>query len=207
MDLSVLIIAISLSIDALGIGISYGVREIKIPLISKVIISLQSFLIMTISLFLGNIIFDIIPTYLGKYIGVIILFGMGIFMIIQPYLPKKEKVYKIKTFSLKYAGLTIKIIKSPPVCDFNLSKTIEPFEALYLGIALSIDSLGVVFGSSAVGITILLPLLAVVFQIILLSIGILWGKKVKKSSNISENIWVALSGTILIFMGLIKIFM
>ncbi len=207
MDLSVLIIAISLSIDALGIGISYGVREIKIPLISKVIISLQSFLIMTISLFLGNIIFDIIPTYLGKYIGVIILFGMGIFMIIQPYLPKKEKVYKIKTFSLKYAGLTIKIIKSPPVCDFNLSKTIEPFEALYLGIALSIDSLGVVFGSSAVGITILLPLLAVVFQIILLSIGILWGKKVKKASNISENIWVALSGTILIFMGLIKIFM
>ena len=207
MDLSVLIIEISLSIDALGIGISYGVREIKIPLISKVIISLQSFLIMTISLFLGNIIFDIIPTYLGKYIGVIILFGMGIFMIIQPYLPKKEKVYKIKTFSLKYAGLTIKIIKSPPVCDFNLSKTIEPFEALYLGIALSIDSLGVVFGSSAVGITILLPLLAVVFQIILLSIGILWGKKVKKASNISENIWVALSGTILIFMGLIKIFM
>ena len=83
MDLSVLIIAISLSIDALGIGISYGVREIKIPLISKVIISLQSFLIMTISLFLGNIIFDIIPTYLGKYIGVIILFGMGIFMIIR----------------------------------------------------------------------------------------------------------------------------
>ena len=207
MDLSVLIIAISLSIDALGIGISYGVREIKIPLISKAIISLQSFLIMTISLFLGNIIFDLIPSYLGKYIGVIILFGMGIFMIVQPYLPKKEKVYRIKTFSLKYAGLTIKIIKSPPVCDFNLSKTIEPFEALYLGIALSIDSLGVVFGSSAVGITILLPLLAVVFQIILLSIGILWGKKVKKASNISENIWVALSGTILIFMGLIKIFM
>ncbi|MBO8435069.1 MAG: manganese efflux pump, partial [Tyzzerella sp.] len=196
MDLSVLIIAISLSIDALGIGISYGVREIKIPLISKAIISLQSFLIMTISLFLGNIIFDLIPSYLGKYIGVIILFGMGIFMIVQPYLPKKEKVYRIKTFSLKYAGLTIKIIKSPPVCDFNLSKTIEPFEALYLGIALSIDSLGVVFGSSAVGITILLPLLAVVFQIILLSIGILWGKKVKKASNISENIWVALSGTI-----------
>lgn len=206
MDINIIFLAITLSIDALGIGISYGVRGINIPLFSKFIISIQTFLIITISLFLGNIVFSFFPTAIRNYTGVIILIALGIFMIIEAYLPKKEKTETVRTFSIKQAGITIKIIKSPPVCDFNKSNKIEPFEALYLGLALSIDSFGVSFGSGAFGVfSIFLPLFAVFFQILFLSIGISSGRKISNISKLSENIWITVSGCILIFMGILKL--
>lgn len=206
MDINIIFLAITLSIDALGIGISYGVRGINIPLFSKFIISIQTFLIITISLFLGNIVFSFFPTAIRNYTGVIILIALGVFMIIEAYLPKKEKTETVRTFSIKQAGITIKIIKSPPVCDFNKSNKIEPFEALYLGLALSIDSFGVSFGSGAFGVfSIFLPLFAVFFQILFLSIGISSGRKISNISKLSENIWITVSGCILIFMGILKL--
>ncbi len=206
MDINIIFLAITLSIDALGIGISYGVRGINIPLFSKFIISIQTFLIITISLFLGNVVFSFFPTTIRNYTGVIILIALGIFMIIEAYLPKKEKTETVRTFSIKQAGITIKIIKSPPVCDFNKSNKIEPFEALYLGLALSIDSFGVSFGSGAFGVfSIFLPLFAVFFQILFLSIGISSGRKISNISKLSENTWITVSGCILIFMGILKL--
>lgn len=206
MDINIIFLAITLSIDALGIGISYGVRGINIPLFSKFIISIQTFLIITISLFLGNVVFSFFPTAIRNYTGVIILIALGIFMIIEAYLPKKEKTETVRTFSIKQAGITIKIIKSPPVCDFNKSNKIEPFEALYLGLALSIDSFGVSFGSGAFGVfSIFLPLFAVFFQILFLSIGISSGRKISNISKLSENTWITVSGCILIFMGILKL--
>lgn len=206
MDINIIFLAITLSIDALGIGISYGVRGINIPLFSKFIISIQTFLIITISLFLGNIVFSFFPSAIRNYTGVIILIALGVFMIIEAYLPKKEKTETVRTFSIKQAGITIKIIKSPPVCDFNKSNKIEPFEALYLGLALSIDSFGVSFGSGAFGVfSIFLPLFAVFFQILFLSIGISSGRKISNISKLSENIWITISGCILIFMGILKL--
>lgn len=206
MDINIIFLAITLSIDALGIGISYGVRGINIPLFSKFIISIQTFLIITISLFLGNIVFSFFPTAIRNYTGVIILIALGVFMIIEAYLPKKEKTETVRTFSIKQAGITIKIIKSPPVCDFNKSNKIEPFEALYLGLALSIDSFGVSFGSGAFGVfSIFLPLFAVFFQILFLSIGISSGRKISNISKLSENTWITVSGCILIFMGILKL--
>ncbi len=206
MDINIIFLAITLSIDALGIGISYGVRGINIPLFSKFIISIQTFLIITISLFLGNVVFSFFPTAIRNYTGVIILIALGVFMIIEAYLPKKEKTETVRTFSIKQAGITIKIIKSPPVCDFNKSNKIEPFEALYLGLALSIDSFGVSFGSGAFGVfSIFLPLFAVFFQILFLSIGISSGRKISNISKLSENTWITVSGCILIFMGILKL--
>ncbi len=206
MDINIIFLAITLSIDALGIGISYGVRGINIPIFSKLIISIQTFLIITISLFLGNIVFSFFPIVIRNYTGVIILIALGLFMITEAYLPKKEKTETVRTFSIKQAGITIKIIKSPPVCDFNKSNKIEPFEALYLGLALSIDSFGVSFGSGAFGVfSIFLPLFAVFFQILFLSIGISSGKKISSISKLSENIWITVSGCILIFMGILKL--
>lgn len=206
MDINIIFLAITLSIDALGIGISYGVRGINIPLFSKFIISIQTFLIITISLFLGNVVFSFFPTTIRNYTGVIILIALGVFMIIEAYLPKKEKTETVRTFSIKQAGITIKIIKSPPVCDFNKSNKIEPFEALYLGLALSIDSFGVSFGSGAFGVfSIFLPLFAVFFQILFLSIGISSGRKISNISKLSENTWITVSGCILIFIGILKL--
>lgn len=205
MDTSIIILSLSLSIDALGIGISYGMKDINIPIVSKIIISAQSFLIIALSLFMGNKIFQILPSYVGKYTGTIILLSMGIFMIFQGISSKKEKQETTKIFSIKQWGITVKIIKSPPICDFNRSKKIEPKEAIYLGLALSLDSLGVSLGSGISGkFSIFLPLFAVIFQSLFMQMGVYSGKKIKGISKLSENIWVIISGSLLILIGILK---
>ena len=208
MYLNIILMSISLSIDALGIGLSYGIKGIIIPFFSKLIITLQSFIIIFLSLHLGNILTNNFSEKFSKYLGIIILISIGISMIYQGLSTRKIKNIKsmTKSFYIKQAGITIKIIKSPNTCDFNRSKKIEPFEALYLGMAISLDSFGVSLGIGVYGISgIILPLIVVLFQILFISIGIFLGKKIKKFSNIPENIWIIISGTILIIMALLKL--
>ena len=81
--LSLILFPISLSIDSFGIGVSYGMRKIKIHLIPKLIISIISFLVTYISIFFGNIILNHIDNLLAKIIGTAMLFIYGIITIYQ----------------------------------------------------------------------------------------------------------------------------
>ncbi len=118
-----------------------------------------------------------------------------------PKLHKKE--YR---FFIKFLGVTVQIIRDPSYSDFNNSNQIEAKEALYLGIALSLDSIGIGIGSSIMGLnTFLFPILVASFQLFFLSFGGYLGKKIKDISNIPENIWGIVSGILLIFVGISKI--
>lgn len=118
-----------------------------------------------------------------------------------PLIHKKE--YQ---FFIKFLGITIQIIRDPSSSDFNNSNQIEAKEALYLGIALSIDSIGIGIGSSIMGLnTFIFPIAVACFQLFFLSFGSYFGKKIKDISNIPENIWGIISGILLIFVGISKI--
>ena len=147
-----IIMAFSLSIDAVGIGISYGIRGIKISAFAKFVICAMSFLIILLSMFLGDILYSLVPKHIGQIIGSLILFILGFLIIFQGMKDKKEKINKKKEktlhFIIKPLGISIKIIQSPEFCDFNKSQVIEPLESVYLGIALSFDSIGVGMTSS-----------------------------------------------------------
>ena len=216
-----IILAISSSIDSLGIGITYGIKNTKITYSSKLILFAISFCVSIISIWFGDTVKNIFSDFYTKLIGTIILFLMGIFMIFQslhkedkfcnieksskslePIL-EKEKIY---SFFIKFLGITIQIIKNPNCSDFDNSNLIEPKEALFLCIFLSLDSFCIGIGGSMMGISsIFFPIFIGIFQLIFLSIGNFIGKKIKNFHFLPENIWSILSGILLILIGLSKI--
>lgn len=222
--MSSLILAISSSIDSLGIGITYGIKNTKISYISKVILFIISFFTTIISIWFGDTLKNIFSESIAKIFGSSILIMIGFFMFFQALKKdKKDTKYcnnnllkldilntkneqKIFSFFIKFLGITIKIIKNPSSSDFNNSNLIDPKEAFFLGLALSIDSFCIGIGGSIIGInSTIFPLLISIFQLIFLSIGNYLGHKLNNYSKIPNNIWSILSSILLITIGIFKI--
>ena len=184
------------SIDSLSIGVTYGLKNTKISFGAKCILFCISIIVTTFSVFLGSSICKVFPSYVSCAIGSILLCLMGVWIIVQAITKNKDG----------HSGVTVQIIRDPSYSDFNNSNQIEAKEALYLGIALSLDSIGIGIGSSIMGLnTFLFPILVASFQLFFLSLGGYLGKKIKDISNIPENIWGIVSGILLIFVGISKI--
>ena len=206
MLLNLILIAICVSLDSLGIGLTYGLKNTKISFYAKIILFIISILITTFSIILGNYICKIFSQNISKMLGSILLCVMGLWIIIQSITNNKEKIKKEYHFFIKFLGITIQIIRDPNYSDLDNSNNIDAKEAVYLGIALSLDSIGIGIGSSIIGLnSFLFPILVAVFQLFFLSIGSFLGEKIKDISNIPENIWSIISGTLLIFIGISKI--
>lgn len=208
MAYQLLILTLALSVDAFGIGISLGVRGIRISNGAKVIISCQSIAITFLALVLGDILGKILPYGLSKYLGTLLLIFLGIWIIFQSQKKQKPKTKKPSTSAnycifIKNLGITIQIIRTPQSCDLDHSDTIDTLEAIYLGFALSIDAFGAVTGAGIIGgFTRLLPFTVALLQILLLALGSHTGKHIKKLCTVSENLWTTASGVLLIAIGL-----
>ena len=173
-----LLLAISSSIDSLGIGITYGIKNTKISKIGKIILFTISLMTTYISIFFGNIIQYIFPKAFTNFIGCLILICMGIYICYQAL--KKEKDSQ-------------NIFNSPISSDLNHSKIIEPKEATFLAIALSLDSF-------CIGICGAISILQLAF----LSFGAYLGIHIRNFCKLPQNVWSVLSGILLIFIGLFK---
>ena len=200
------LLAVSLSIDALGIGLSYGLRKIKIPILAKLIICFISMAFTETAILIGNIIKNFLPNIISKGIGSLMLLVLGIFIIVQAFI-KKEKPPKQKSssFSFKFLGVTVNIIRNPSSCDFDKSCDIDALEAIYLGTALSIDSFGAGVSSAVTGLnSILIPLTVGLFQILFLYFGNILGKKVSSFKKLDSKVFVVLSGALMIILAAIR---
>lgn len=218
MLLNSIFLAISSSIDSLGIGITYGVKNTKISNTGKFILFFISFSVTLLSLYFGNIIKNIFSDYFSKLLGSIILILMGFFIYFQALKsdskkPKKN-IYSIKndsekiySFFIKFLGITIKIIKNPINSDLDHSKSIDSKEAFILSLVLSLDSFCIGIGGSIIGINYtIFPFLISIFQLFFLNIGNLLGKKIYKSFSFPNNIWSVISGIVLILVGIMRFF-
>ncbi len=211
MLITYLVLALSVSIDSLGIGITYGLRNTKISKASNIILFVMSILITSLSIFIGKIITSIFSKTITSYIGAMFLIFMGLWVIFQALKTKykitstkhsknEPKIYKI---FIEFLGITIQIIRNPISSDLDNSKKIDCKEALFLGLALSIDSICIGICSSVIGYTsFLFPILVATFQLVFLSVGRFVGSKILAISNIPENIWNVLSGVLLICIGI-----
>ena len=214
MLLSTFLLSISSSIDSLGIGITYGIKNTSISNKGKLVIFFVSFIVTIVSLYLGNILKFIFPDFIVDYLGSFLFIIMGIFICFQALNKnknidnKKTKVNKTKTYSffIKFLGITIKIIKDPISSDLDNSNKIDSKEAFFLALALSMDSLCVGIGGSIIGInTYVFPFLIGFFQLFFLGLGNFSGKKIYNFSSLPSNLWSIVSGILLILLGILKI--
>lgn len=215
MLISCFLLAISVSIDSFGIGMTYGFRNTKVSAIAKIILFCISLSITSLSISFGNIISHFLSPFFTKLIGSLLLIGMGLFILCESFskktntsLPQKKKEISSKTYQLfiRSLGLTIQIIRDPISSDMDGSHSIDSKEVAYLGFALSIDSACIGIGSSMLGVASFFPLLASLFQLFFLLFGLWFGKKVAICSHIPENIGNRIAGILLILIGIVRFF-
>lgn len=211
-----LVLALSSSIDSLGIGITYGIKNTQISYLGKIVLFAISFSISIFSVWFGDILKNIFSDFATKLIGNVILIAMGLFVCFQAIrkdkLPKpltSELIYdydeKIYSFFIDFLGITIKIIKNPTSSDLDSSHSIDGKEAFFLGFALSLDCFCIGVGGSIIGINpFLFPFFISVFQLVFLNVGNILGIKLHQLSNLPDNIWSVISGILLIVIGLAR---
>jgi putative sporulation protein YtaF len=208
------LIAIAVSIDSFSIGIAYGIKGLRIPAKSIIIVSLISFTTVLLSMALGNAMANLMSEYVAKVFSSIILVILALWMWKQSKPskgtvqgegndPKRAQI--ILNIRLKSLGVVINILKEPSKADVDISGTIESKEALLLGMALSLDSLGVGVGAAVAGANILLtPFLVVIFSIAFIVLGINIGQRHKLLIN--KNLKVRyLPSLILVFVAILRI--
>ena len=180
-----LILSLSSSIDSLGIGITYGIKNTKISYWGKIVLFTISFSISLVSVWFGDMIKNIFSDFVAKLIGNSILIGMGVLICFQ---------------SIHKRGL------SSTSFDLDASNSIDSKEALILGIALSLDCFCIGVGGSILGISsFLFPLFISIFQLIFLSFGNIIGKRLHNLGNLPDNIWSSISGFSLVLIGLVRL--
>lgn len=211
MILNCLLLAIPISLDCIGIGITYGIKNTYITHLAKAIIFTIFFVVTFVAISIGSFIIKIFSLSFANILGVALLILMGLWIIYQSFNPKKEKTKKITNqkiyqFIIKPLGITIKIIKNPINSDLDNSNHIDAKEALYLGFAISLDAFCAGVGCSAIGInSFFFPLFISIFHILFLSLGSFIGVKLSSSTKIPDNIWSIISGILLISIGIFKL--
>ena len=209
--LGIILLAISLSVDAFGIGLSYSLRKVKIPLIPKLIISLISVLITAVSFLFGNAILLFISENVAKLIGCVMLIILGALTIFKGLRengndeePKKNDVI---SFFIKPLQVTVKIIKEHKKSNADSSKRVDVFESIYLGLSLSVDSLVVGVTYAIIGsLSFFVPIYVGIGQFAFLSLGAILGAKISKAKNINSKVFVFISGAILIILAIVRMF-
>ncbi|WP_342439265.1 manganese efflux pump [Paenibacillus sp. FSL L8-0436] len=88
---SLLLLAFALSLDGFGVGITYGLRKMKIPLLSIMIISLCSGVVICVSMQVGVLLAKVISPQAASSIGAIILVLMGCWSLVQMLIQKEKE--------------------------------------------------------------------------------------------------------------------
>lgn len=154
---SLLLLALAVSLDSFGVGLTYGLRKMKLPIKSLIFIAICSAASILIAMVFGKIITKYLPPSIAGSLGGIILIVIGTWALYQMFRPAKsdqqdsEKKEVILNFEIEMFGLVIRILRKPMEADFDNSGTITGKEAFLLGIALSLDAFGAGIGAALIG--------------------------------------------------------
>ena len=179
-----ILLAISSSLDSLGIGVTYGIKKTKISNISKFILFAISCFISFASILLGDFLTNIFSVFISNLISGCVLIFIGFTMILK-------SIFDSKNSENNYY-------------DFNNSNLIDPKEAVALGLALSLDSfvIGVSYSLTTSNCFIFPFLIGITF----LSLGSFLGKKINNISNLPDFICSIVSGILLILFGIFRLY-
>ena len=113
--IEVFILALSVSLDAFILGISYGIRGTAVPWGSRLIIGGISGLVMGLGIFAGRQMSRVLSSGQMRWAGALLLMGMGIWYMVSSLLKKGEEL------------------------DLDGSRHLDRKEALLRGLVLSVD--------------------------------------------------------------------
>lgn len=206
---SLFLLAMAISLDSYGVGMTYGMRKVSIPNRSIIIISICSALSLSFGILVGNISEQYIDPLWTGMLGGLILLILGLWTFSSYFRneeqPKSTDVKTLFKFEIKSIGLVIHILKKPLSADFDNSGTITGLEALFLGIALSLDGFGAGVGAGILHYPAsILVGSSFVMSALFMFMGLRTGEYL--TNSYAAKILSYIPGVVLIVLGLLKIF-
>jgi putative sporulation protein YtaF len=205
--ISLLLLAFAVSLDSFSVGLTYGLRKMKIPLKSIAVIAVCSAAVLMAAMMIGHFLESFFSPELAEKLGGVVLILLGGWILIQFFRPDKneplchEKI--ILNFEIKSLGIVINILRKPMTADFDRSGTINGIEAVMLGLALSLDAFGAGIGAALLGFSPgYLALAAACMSSFFVFAGMKMGSYFSKSGWMQRFSFVP--GILLIIIGLLK---
>ncbi|WJQ07359.1 sporulation membrane protein YtaF [Geobacillus stearothermophilus] len=206
---SMILLAFSVSMDSLSVGMTYGMSGVRFSCFSLALIACMSGMMVFVSMNIGRLLALVLPLQVERGLASVILMALGGWAIYNVYKPKGDG----SEFSMepdeagganRFSG-AVQVLKRPELGDLDRSGTISQKEALLIGIALSMDSFGAGVSSSLLHFPPLsFALLVGMFNLVFIRLGLSLGYMVSKTRIMKRA--TMLPGVVLIVLGLIKLF-
>lgn len=132
-----LLFGISASLDALIVGMSYGLRKVRVRLWQNLLISLITLLGTCLSVGLGIWLAPILPPFISQTAGSIVLILLGFYYIVKSMIQCFQKYHNGKNLSAS-----------------EMQPTLSLPEVFSLGFALSVNNMGIGFSASIAGLSL-----------------------------------------------------
>lgn len=208
-----ILLAIAVSLDSFGVGVTYGMRRIRVPILSLLIIMLCAGLMVWASMTIGGLLSLLISADIAEIIGGLILVSIGLFSLYNavrakhnnqseesqrtPYVQKKKQ-WK------RNVGLFMTVLDKPQQADLDHSGVISGKEALLLGFALALDQFGAGLGAAMLGYP---PIMTTTSMALMSGLFVFFG--IESGFVLSQSKWmqqmVFLPPGLLIALGLFKL--
>lgn len=192
-----LLFGISASLDALLVGVSYGLRGVHVRLLQNLFISLVALLGTCLSVGFGGLLTPLLPSLISRLAGSLILMLLGLYYIAKWTLTfLQNRTPEIKTNP--EASALVSAERSP--CSLAAS------EVILLSFTLSANNLGIGLSASIAGLTLIPAATATcICSILFLYLGNRLGRSrlMRLIGGLSDPI----SGILLISLGLIQYFL
>ncbi|MGL4818663.1 MAG: sporulation membrane protein YtaF [Bacilli bacterium] len=206
--ISICFIAIALSIDSATVGITYGLRGLRVDLRTVLIISACTAAVLWIAMSIGSFIAHIFHPAFATQLGGLLLIGLGCYVLYSFFYPKEQKqidlTQPLLNFEISMLGIVIQILRHPTAADVDRSGSISPMEAFLLGLALSLDSFGAGLAAAMMGISpFLLAITVGAMSFIFLWVGLCvgrWGRGIAWLEKL-----LIVPGVLLILMGVLRL--
>ena len=179
-----ILLALSARLDALSLGVTYGIKKTKMSKTSNIIIFMIVFCCSTAALIVGHFLSLLFSSTISILLGSSLLIILGMYNIYKGF--KKCNIF----------------------IDFDVdnSNYIDNKEAFLIGLAVAIDASCVSIGAGIIGhISFILPILMGIFHTFFVNCGNFVAKGAVKKLNIPSNILSIYSGLLLILIAIIRI--
>ncbi len=186
--LSSFLFAISANTDNFAVGLSYGMKKIRIGFVSSFLISLISLAGTIISMSFSKIAFNLSPRIPSNIIGSIILILIGGWTIVDSLICKHSDC----------------ILKNPEKADKDNSLNIDAKESVVLALALTLNNVGLGIGAGIAGLNIVqTSFLTFIFSLLMIMGGCYLGSKL--FSKVLSQKASLVSGLLMILLGIFEI--
>lgn len=172
----ILLLSVSVSLDTLGIGMSYAIEGIRIPWLTRVIVALTNMALTFLSVLLAQYLNGVIPDFWLSVCGGAVLVALGLKTLWNALGENKTADY-----------------------DKDNSHVLEPAEGCVLGLTMALDSVSAGLGLGDLGAAAyFFPVLTACSGVLFLSLG--------AAAWCSTRRLNGAGGVILILLGLFRIF-